>query len=239
MAVVTLQILAPPHGSDFAGSGAVRLRGAVLSSGHPPLFFKWYSSLVPPPAPTSKDASIPLPAGANVMDFTPAAGLPLGSQVITFSAKDVAGESPSELQSVLNAGMAGGPAAAANPAPCVIHVYLASIAAPAAGAILSKAAATLAASAPRGWDQAEYQQINALRFRWKFTPSGAPAGRASADLVPTLAQLAFNPQQQRVTYSGALPGALGTGNYNLTLRVEKISSPTIGHEATRAVVLTA
>jgi hypothetical protein len=238
MAVVSLQILEPAHASDRVGSGAIRLRGTVASTGHPQLFFKWYSSLVPPPG-GSKDASIRVPAGGDPVDFTPAAGLPVGSQVITFSAKDVAGETAAELAASQNAGMAGGPIAAANPAPCVIHVYLASIVLPAAGTILSKASATLRASAPRRWSEAEYQQINTLRFRWRFTPSGAPAGRPSADLVPVLSQLAFDANAQTVTCVGPLPAALGTGNYSLTLRVEKISNPALGHEVSRPVQLTA
>jgi hypothetical protein len=64
-----------------------------------------------------------------------------------------------------------------------------------------------------------------------------PAGRPSADLIPALAQLTFDENALHVTYSGPLPAALGTGNYNLILRVEKISNPALGHEATRAVVL--
>jgi hypothetical protein len=236
MAVVNLQILEPAHNSDRFGPSATRLRGAVLSTGHPALTFKWYSSLVPPPAGL-KDASIP---GSNSLDFTlPSPGLPVGSQVITFSAKDVAGDTPADLAAVQNAGMAGGPAAPANPAPCVIHVYIAAIIAPAANATLSKTSATLIATAPRRWNEPEYQQINALRFRWRFTPRGTPAGRPSADLIPSFAQLAFDANALRVTYTGPLPAALGIGNYTLALRVEKTSNPALGHEVSRPVVLTA
>jgi hypothetical protein len=234
MAVVNLRIDEPAHNSDRFGPAATHLLGTVLSSGHPPLTFKWYSSLVPPPG-GSTDASIP---GSNSLDFTiPSPGLPVGSQVITFSAKDVAADTPAALAAVQNAGMAGGPVAPANPAPCVIHVYIATILLPGSGATLSKASATLRATAPRRWNEAEYQQLNTLQFRWRFTPSGLPP-RNSADLVPTLAQLAFDANAQTVTYSGPLPAILGTGNYTLTLRVEKISNPALGHEVSRAVVLT-
>jgi hypothetical protein len=158
MAVVNLRIDEPAHNSDRFGPAATHLLGTVLSSGHPPLTFKWYSSLVPPPG-GSTDASIP---GSNSLDFTiPSPGLPVGSQVITFSAKDVAADTPAALAAVQNAGMAGGPVAPANPAPCVIHVYIATILLPGSGATLSKASATLRATAPRRWNEAEYQQLAA------------------------------------------------------------------------------
>jgi hypothetical protein len=42
-----------------------------------------------------------------------------------------------------------------------------------------------------------------------------------------------------VVYTGALPSALGTGAYDMTLRVEFIANAAVGHEATRRVNLAA
>jgi hypothetical protein len=233
MGVINLAILEPINGASFVGSGSVRLRGQVLSSGHPPLFFKWYSSLVAP-IPPSTDASIPLPGGADPLDFTPP--LPLGSQVLTLAAKDQPGESEPELQRVADAGMAGGPPGTA-PTPCLIHVLIANLREPAAaGAPLSKASGPLAAQAPPLWPEATYQARNDLQFRWRFTPVGPPAGRATAEFVPALV---FDPSGSPpvVRYTGPLPAQLGTGTYRLTLRVERISNTAVGHEVSRDVVL--
>jgi hypothetical protein len=248
---VSLQILQPANGATFTGSGAATLRGRVTSSGHPALFPKWYSSLVAPPTPSSREAAIPVPAGGDPLNFAPAGGLPLGSQIITLAAKDQPGESPDELKAVQHAGMAGGPAVPpGNPAPCVVHVFIADARAPASGATLSKAAAVLAARAPSQWGKKAdsgtgfvlnpaYHAINRLHYRWRFAPSGPPAGRASAQLAPDAAQLAFIPAGSEgagtppvplVRYAGALPAALGTGSYILTLRVEDTQNPALGHE---------
>src|SRR5262245_9483593 len=118
MAVVSLRIVEPAivdpaAGFDHVGTGALHLHGEVLSGGHPPLFFKWSSSLVqPPPPPAAPDASIPVPPGSDPTSFDVV--LPVGSQVLTFTAKDVAGDSRTDLESVQDAGMAGGPTAAGN-----------------------------------------------------------------------------------------------------------------------------
>jgi hypothetical protein len=233
MGVISLAILEPANGASVVGSGSVRLRGQVLSSGHPPLFFKWYSSLVAPVAP-STDASIPLPGGANPLDFTPT--LPLGSQIIALAAKDQPGESQAELQAVTDAGMAGGPPGTA-PTPCLIHVLIANLREPAApGATLSKASSALAAQAPPLWPEATYQARNDLQYRWRFSPVGPPAGRPTAEFVPALA---FDPSGgvPVVRYTGPLPAQLGTGAYRLTLRVERVTNTAVGHEVSRDVVL--
>lgn len=260
MPAVSLQIFQPANGATFAGSGATQLRGSIASSGHPVLFPKWYSSLVAPPTESSREAAILVPPGGDPLDFAPAGGLPLGSQIITLAAKDQPGESPAELQAVRHAGMTGGPAVPpGNPSPCVVHVFIADARAPASGATLSKAAAVLAARAPSQWGKKAatgpgfvvnpaYHAVNRLRYRWRFAPSGPPAGRASAELVPDPAQLAFvpagsegpgTPQVPLVRLSGALPAALGTGSYTLTLRVEDTQNPVLGHETSVPIVLAA
>ena len=265
MAVVTLQIAQPANGALFEGSGVTPLRGQITSSGHPSLFPKWYSSLVAPPTETSREAAIPVPGGGNPLDFTPAGGMPLGSQIITLAAKDRVGDTPADLQLVAHAGMTGGPVSPSNPSPCVVHVFIADARSPANGAplagavTLSKASSVLAARAPSQWGKKpdtgpgfvinpDYHAINRLRYRWRFAPSGLPANRASAELTPTPAQLTFvpasgegsgTPQVPLVRLTGPLPAALGTGNYTLTLRVEDTQNPARGHETSIPVVLAA
>lgn len=228
---VALEILEPANDANVAGTNAVRLRGRQVSTGHPPLFFKWYSSQVAPPS-GSNDASIRVPAGGTNFDMT--VSLPAGTQVITFTTKDQPGESVAEMQSVVNAGMAGGPPAAT--APCVIHVVRANLLAPAAGATVSKAAATLELEAPPQWADASFQEINRVSFRFRLTPVGAPACRPSADLTPALVfdNDPDNPPP-RLRFAGALPAGLGTGNYQLTLLAEKPGENPAVHQMSRNV----
>jgi hypothetical protein len=229
MAEVKLEILEPAHEANITGTTLVRLRGRQNSAGHPALFFKWYSSQVAPPGGSS-DSSIRVPAGQTVFDMT--VPLPAGTQVLTFSAKDQPGESAAEMQAVVDAGMAGGPPPAAK-SPCVIHVLVANLVAPAGGNV-SKAAAVLEAQAPPQWADPAYQAVNQLRFRFQFDPVGAPAGRAPAAFGPALV-FVDSPEPPRLRYTGPLPAALGTGNYRLTLIVEKIAGAPASHQASRNI----
>jgi hypothetical protein len=246
MGVVALQILEPANGATFTGPAPVRLRGQMTPVPGVTLFPKWYSSLEAPNPPGS-----PIPDGGSPLDFTTPLGT--GTHVISFTVKDVAGDDKASLQTVTHAGMAGGPVTSQNPSGCLIHVFTAEIVAPALNATVSKAAPALTAVAPRAWgrrigqtstyepDQ-DYHARNQLRVVWRFAPFGAPAGRASALLTPALAELRFDPAagpKPVVVYTGTLPGALGTGAYDMTLRVEFIANPAVGHEATRRVSLTA
>ncbi|HWS87646.1 MAG TPA: hypothetical protein VN282_11820 [Pyrinomonadaceae bacterium] len=234
MGVVGLEIQEPLHGANFVGTRQVRLRGRVLTSGHPALFFKWYSNLVTPPAPTKDNPDTSLNrANTAALDFTPT--LHVGSQVITLTARDVASEDPKQLVNVRHAGMAGGPPVLPPPPgvppPCVIHVLFAEVLKPAAGATLSKANSTLEAKAPPLWDDAEYQaKVNRLRFRWMFEPTGLPAGRASAELVP--APAGFDKEKFILRHQGALPAQLVAGTaYALRLRVERTDAAGIFHDS--------
>src|SRR5262245_48897466 len=232
MAAVSLEILEPLHDANVVGTASVRLRGRLVSSGHPTLFFKWYSSQVSPPE-GCQDSSIRVPATGTVFDMP--VTLPVGTQILTFTAKDQAGESVPEMRSVRDAGMAGGPPPAAQ-APCVIHVVLANLLAPAPGALVSKAAATLEVQAPPQWEDLSYQAINQIRVRFRFDPLGAPAGRPSADFAPALAFDNRVPPP-RLRYAGPLPAALGTGSYRLTTIVEKTAGTPATHSLERAVTL--
>ncbi len=242
MSIVQLQILEPQHGAHFQGvsQSQVRLRGQLLSSGHPPLFFKWYSSLHVPPQSDPTNAALNGPAD-NPLDFP--RSLKVGSHVLTFTAKDTATDSLNDLKTAQDAGMAGGPLTAQSPR--LIHLFIANMISPTAGATLSKANSTLQAEAPAQWNKPEYQNINRLRYHWRFDPAGQPANRHSADLVPGVNALTFqgpssaNPAY--VQYQGRLPDALNNasdiGNYTLTLRVEDIEDNTIGDEVSIAVVI--
>lgn len=205
------------------------MQGTVGAPGPAGLFFKWYSSLSPDPLST-------------VLDFT--ASLKTGSHIITFTAKDVAGDSVPDLKSVQRAGFAGGPTIAQT--PCIVDVFLANMVLPAAdGDVLSKAAATLSVEVPAAWGHPDYQAVNHLQFRWRFAPAGPPAGRPGGELVPAANQVTFREVQQsdpggtppQLIYTGPLPAALATGNYTITLRVEDTQDNSTGHEVSRTVAV--
>lgn len=250
MGKVALTILEPQDGQRFTESvlennvwvAKVRLRGGVPPPGHGQLYYRWYSGI--------EDALNAASSTAAEID----ASLTVGSHVLTFSAKDVPGESLEAIQTVKEAGMAGGPPRGGGPPdakdpPCVVHVYIATIVAPAEKASLSKGDSTLIAVAPKQWgrpvdfddldkgyepnpdyhgdDAQQKVRINKIRYRWRFRPSGAPEGRPARDLVPSVGQLTFleypaESGQMVVRYRGALPAELGTGAYTLALRVEEL-----------------
>jgi hypothetical protein len=250
MPALPLQLLEPANGASFAGAAAdaVRLRGALAGPPPTPLFFKWYSSLSADP--------LPFAVGSH-FDFT--ANLKVGTHVLTFSAKDVAGDNAASVAAVRHGGFAGGPPTAQTPG-CVIHVLRARIHRPLAAGTLSKANSTLQAEAPALWGKAptppgppfvlnpDYLAVNRVRYVWIFTPAGTPAGPASPRLVLDPALPAANPLRSTfvldgsaplVNYTGPLPAALGTGNHTLILRVEGMDNPAVGHEASVSIVVTA
>jgi hypothetical protein len=244
MGAVELAILQPQHGQRFQGVAAsrVRLRGSVLPTVHAPLFYRWYSSLS---GELTESSSAALDTEKS---------LAVGSHALTFTAKDVAGDAREDIEAVEEAGFTGGLVKPGIKAPCIVHAFVASIVGPAPGATLSKGSSTpaLAAVAPFHWGRPtntpgvyepnpDYHDVNRIRYRWRFQPSGSPAGRPSADLIPTLTQLVLdrtgNPPVVR--YQGKLPDGLGIGDYTLTLRVEDKNDATVGDEVSREVVLTA
>lgn len=257
MSVVNLRIVEPQHGTNFIDSGAAHLRGEVVGTPPATLFFKWYTNLAASPDPLAKALD------TNVV-------LPYGSQAIVLSAKDVDADTVDAIKLVKHGGVTGGAPDKQPPAthvPCVVHVLKAIIAEPKLdGATLSKANATLSAQVPALWEDREYQSsINQLRYSWHFIPSGAPAGRASADFDPELmfapplnakltdpssklvAPFSFKPDFEIapnvkvpiMRYQGPLPASVGTGSYTLKLRVRKTTGAAALHEVTRGVTLTA
>lgn len=238
MAALAMHLVLPADGTRLIGSGAQRLTAALDDAAPVPLFYKWYSSLAADPLGTALDV--------------PAAALPLGSQIVTFTAKDQLADTAEALQAVVHAGMAGGPPAGGL--PCRVHVLIADLREPAAGATLARVGATLAARAPSRWwpepaapgPDPEDHTPNKLRYRWRFAPSGAPAGRAGGDLPAAGRQLVYvapgddgggKPAVPLLRYAGPLPAGLGTGAYTLTLRVEHADDAAQGHEQSIAVVL--
>lgn len=255
MSVVKLKILEPPHGATIKEKRKVTLRGEAQPGEWTALFYKWYSNVgsdPPPPAPTQQNPDTSLNRGATAaLTFEPT--LPLGTHVITLAARDVAGETPADLGAVKHAGMTGGPAT--GPAPCVIHVLYAEITEPAPGAAISKSGAgpKFAVRVPPVWENKEYQaNVNQLRYVMRLAPEGLPAGRGEVTLEPafgphpdqTMSYLLklkppfeFVKDSSTMRYTGALPAALGTGNYTLRLRVERKDDPSVAHEATLRVVI--
>ena len=244
MPALTLTLVRPADDTRLVGNGAQRLTAELAATAPATLFYKWYSSLAPDPLATTLDA--------------PSAVLPLGSQVLTLAAKDQPLDTPQALQAVVHAGMAGGPPEGGQ--PCRVHVLIADLREPAAGASVSRAAATLSARAPSQWGRERppqgskvyepnpaYRTLNKLRYVWRLAPSGAPAGRAAGRLEPAEGQWTFvppraddgtRPDVPLLRYRGPLPAGLGSGAYVLTLRVEHADAPAQGHEQLIAVTLT-
>jgi hypothetical protein len=248
MGVVKLSIVEPQHGQSFQGAETsnVRLRGELRSSGHGTLYYRWYSSLA---------GAL---NGASDSPFDLMKPLAVGSHVLTFTTKDVQGDGLDDIQAVQDAGMAGGPPKPGVEAPCVAHVFVATMVEPpdleTASTTLNRGGGrSLTAVAPSQWGtknpttgayerNLDYHEVNRIRYRWRFQPSGPPENRAGGQFVLSEQQLVFGPGKTAsdpmvVRYQGPLPPGLGAGNYTLTLRVEDKDDPTIGHEVSRAVVL--
>jgi len=234
MTAVEVTIMQPADGATFAGGAAVGLAGQAgplppeLSG--VPLYYRWYSSEFPATDGhfSLNDQALPDPAGPY------SAALGLGSQAITLAASDQSGQDKTAQNSTRHGGVAGG---SQGPKRCVIHVFRAVPLQPAAGDTLSKAASTLEADAPLHWPKQEYQALNRLRYRWRFTPDPTD-GRKTADLIPTAdaLQFAFEGTTPVVRYAGPLPD-LDLGGYTMQLHVEDIQDSTVGDTASVPVVI--
>jgi hypothetical protein len=216
-----------------------------------PLFYRWYSSLFR--AATDRYSLNEPALTSPSQPFVTA--LRVGTHVITFAASDQTEETELAQENTRHGGVTGGAQGAGRR---LVHVLGANPVVPPPGGptpTLRKAGARLEAEAPLHWGRRlgqsdgfepnpEYHGRNRIRYRWRFTPRGAPAGRRAADLVPALQQLRFDPTPPSgfvpvVRYDGALPSELDTGDYTLTLRVEDATDETVAHERSRNIVLTA
>jgi len=257
MSAIQLAIVQPPAPETVitgAAAAAVSLAGAIAAPMPPelagvPLFYRWYSSLFP----AAKDRY-----SLNVVGLTDpsqafVAALNVGTHVITFAASDQSGETDNAQNQTRHGGVTGG---SQGNTRRIIHALVANPVTPSpVGPVppLRKASSTLEAEAPLQWGRKigntndyepnpDYHAINRIRYRWRFTPLGGPAGRHAADLVLSPDQLQFDPDppvgsKPVVRYHGRLPDALDTGNYTLTLRVEDMNDNAAGHDVSRPVVL--
>jgi hypothetical protein len=232
MGVVPLTITKPVNGQVFTGAAAVPLAGRVDSVPSGPLFYAWYSSLFVAPDPVT-DAALHRPSNPQIEVTKP---LEVGTHVLMFTAKDVAGEDKASIAAVAEAGMAGGPPG--TPSPCLITVLTATLLPPpATGASLSKANAVLAAKAPVHWSLSDYQATNRVGFMFTFT-----SGSTTVPFTPTPDTLVFegDPAPPKVRYAGPLPASLPVGAYQLRARVFDLQNIAAGHEsAPLAVTVTA
>lgn len=257
MADVTLSIVNPQHGMRFFGSAAstIDLNGSIDHPDPGTLFYKWYSSLYNPDIETSEDApkaALNWPDHAYQLDpLNVSPTFAVGSHTLTLTAKNIEGDSLNELQAVTEAGMTGGPPTdGANPNPCIIHVFVATIVMPddVAPPLLFYKDTTIAleAQAPLKWAESDYQSINRIRFRWRFVPEAGgdayglpPLDASDAEIEAFQQDLEFHYDDERklafVRYSGGLPNAIPVGNYTLYLRVEDKQTQHDGDEDTVAV----
>lgn len=238
MAAVGLNIVQPVNGAYIAGDDPVQLRGELQSGSAAGLFFKWYSTMNPAATESHPELNAADHGAAILAWATP---LELGTHVITLAAADREGNDLASIQAITRAGSAGGPAAPANSAPCVVHRLRAVWKTPSAnGASVSKASATLEMRAPALWAKEEYQDINGIRFRFRFAPNGPPDAAKTAEIIPgaDAFDFFFADDKPYLRWHGALPGNLGTGAYLITLFVESLDG-TVGHPAVRGVILTA
>lgn len=259
MAVVTLQILEPAHNQVYTGlSPSVRLRGQVVEGPDTPLYFSWYSSLFEPPASAPNQTTLNA-NGDNPLNFSPALGP--GSHVLTFNAKDQAGNDLAAIKAVQHSGMAGGAPLQDDrgndivKTPCVIHILTAELLAPQGSAGMNRASLLLKAKAPVQWGKQQENssayspnpdyhkpEVNRLQYHWFFTPRGSPP-RRSWDFVTPPAALTFrprgddNPDGPSVEVSRNGRAHLDTGAYRLTLRVEDLQNLARFHAVTRNITL--
>lgn len=224
MGVLRLTITKPANGQVFTGAAAVPLAGRLDSDHNGPLFYAWYSSLYVAPFPLI-DAALHRPADPRVEVTKP---LEIGSHVLTFMAKNVAGDDKASIAAVTEAGMAGGPPG--TPTPCVVTVLVATLVEPKAGPptpTVSKAAAVLAARAPTSWPLTE--EVNRVGYEFTFT-----SAVRTVTFTPPAAALVFegDPQPPKVRYSGSITDAnLVPGTYELRARVFDLQHPAVAHES--------
>lgn len=243
MATVGLAIAEPENDADFIGAPSVTFRGEETD--RPPelvetqMYFRWYSSLNPDADENRYSLNAAALTDAAEPYLSPALGV--GSHVITFAASDRAAETAEEIELTEHGGVAGG---LEGDPPCVIHVFRATIFAPAGGSI-AHAGLELSAEAPLLWAvavgegdaktfefNADYHGYNRLRYHWRFVPTGAPSGRPTLDFTPAPEEFEFSddPMPTHVIYRPVLPAA-ATGTYRIELIVEDAQDQGLGPDS--------
>lgn len=247
MAVVEMKITSPQNNSAFYGNGSgILLRGEVKNLPpelvEMPLYYRWYDSFF---TAEKERYSVNASALSNPQTgFT--LSLVLGSHAITLAATDVPGETDADLETIQHGGITGG---GDGDNACVVHVFIANMIPPVSP--MSRAGSVLEAEAPILWGQPipdtpdfvlneSYHAINRLQYRWRFQPSGGPAGRSTVDFIPANDAYVFippaDPIPALIRYNGRLPEEL-EGNYTLRLHVEDAQSE-LGDHTSGSVAVT-
>lgn len=257
MGVVDLEILEPRHGQRFVFDtpSEVQFSGRVVpgeASGSTDggdaagLHLRWYSSLHAPPPPDDRETEhYPLNADTDTGHDTFARVLRIGTHVLTFTARDLEGDSAEQLRRVERAGMTGG---ADTDDRCVITVLEAqSVEEPRIEASGSEHVAVLVARAPARWGRKpnvgngeapgyepdpDYHERNTVGYRWLLIPDGdgdpvvtwAPRPEDD-DLAFDTLDLGEDRNTPVVRFTPTLPVDLEPGRYRVILRVEDTADP--------------
>ena len=237
MSVIELAIHEPQHQQRFVEPDAVRLSGQVEDTDADDLHLEWYSSLHEPDADAPERTTLN-GADDDPLDFS--RHLPLGTHVLTFTARDA-----QELAEVTRAGMTGGADPPDDPgllaSPCVVTVLRAEV----VEAALETSAVRLAARAPAGWgtpddDAASGYTLdpgepNTIALRWMLTLAGEET--PAFTWTPNVDELEFDvgtphedddPGPPRVRFAPSVPPD-ATGPYRVTLRIEDVEDPERWH----------
>jgi hypothetical protein len=238
MSAVQLTITEPSNGQTFRGRETINFRGRIRDELpqdllNTTLYYRWYSSLFPA---RENRYSINQPAFTNpTTNLNGTSILDIGTHVITFATSDQPEETREAQDATRHGGVTGG---AEGEEQCIINVLRANLIAPTPNASISRNNIILRARAPILWQQAEYQNLNRIRYRWRFEPRGNPPGRPSRELTPALTELTFNAGESFVEYRASLGNQIGTGAYTLTLRVEDLGNSNIGNEVSIDIQIT-
>jgi hypothetical protein len=222
MAVIPLHIREPANDKDYYGSPTVNFSGTATvklpkDSKGVTLYYRWYSSI--PPA--VKQDHYAMNETAWTDPETPfSKTLGVGSHTITFAVSDREGQTLADMEAIQYGGVTGG---AKGDNRCVIHVFKANMIEPVEEKILfiNKEDNQFIAEAPLIWTNPDYKEVNRLRYRWEFIPSGEPKGRKTVDFTPD-DQYKFEQYNELtvISYTGRLPEELVEGDYQLILHVE-------------------
>jgi hypothetical protein len=241
MAVVDLEILKPQPSQRFIGATGpgeensgktktVDFRGEITGQPGQVLYLKWYSSLN-----TNEDHNYAIhtakydPAHPQQDSFS--FPLTVGSQVITFTAKDVEPDDLASLRQVELAGMTGGPPKPERKDSCVIHVLIAEIVKPLDNETVIDEDVNnleLIARCPFLWGDEKYNKnINQLEYHWSLATVNDP-DIPVWESSPSSKNFIWEdekPTELKYEKTGFRDLVLPGNDYRLTLRVIDTSPP--------------